>query len=121
MLLGELLLNAYLIVQLSQATVTDFTAVQGSDYLQVCAQLAWCCCDVANSSEWASTHLALAQIELDICQARSSHISCHECRLLVLTTPGFATYVADITAASTAHFRDGDGATFAYPVLSWNS
>lgn len=56
MSLGEMLLNAYLIAQLSQATITDFNAVQGSDYLRVCAYLAWRCCDVANSSEWASTH-----------------------------------------------------------------
>ena len=35
MLLCELALNGYLIAQLSQATMTDFTTVQGSDYLQV--------------------------------------------------------------------------------------
>ena len=35
MLLGVLVLNMYLISQLSRATMTDFTTVSGSDYLSV--------------------------------------------------------------------------------------
>lgn len=43
MVLAQLLLNAYLIVQLSRATMRDFAAVQGSDYLQVRSlALDWC-------------------------------------------------------------------------------
>ena len=43
MLLAQLLLNVYLIVQLSRATMHDFAAVQGSDYLQVRSlALEWC-------------------------------------------------------------------------------
>ena len=48
MLLGVLLLNMYLISQLSRSTMADFTTVSGSDYLSV-------------SSKGCMNHMALTQ------------------------------------------------------------